>query len=78
MAALLLLAGNHLGWRTPVRPFRLARHLVRSGPLESRLAGADAVAACLPACLDEIKEVLPRIDDDRARLVGTIVVHNLR
>ena len=78
VAALGGLALDHLRRRTPVRPLALVGDLVRARPFEAGLAGADAIAPRLAVLLDQIEEILRRIDDDRARLLRAVIGDFLR
>src|SRR5205823_13456878 len=59
-------AGNHLGWRRPIRPLGLALDALHAGPGETLTADADAVADRLTAGKNIAKVGVRRIDDDRA------------
>ena len=63
------LALNHLFGRIPVRPLLLVVDCRRARPAEALTPYADAIAERPPATLDKIKEVILRVDNDRARLL---------
>src|ERR1035437_1105332 len=63
------LALNHLLGRIPVRPLLLVVDCRRARPAEALAPYADAIAERQPATLDKIKEVILRIDNDRAGLL---------
>src|SRR5438105_6776940 len=67
------LARDHFRRRGPVRPFRLERDAQQPVPLEAVASDAYAVAQRYVVGLNEIKETMLGIDDDRAgRLVGAV------
>src|SRR5687767_9085748 len=72
------LARNHHSRRPPFGPDLLLRDPVLAGPFEARLAGADAIAPRLAVVLYQVEEILPRIDDDRARLLRAVIGDFLR
>ena len=63
------LALNHLLGRIPVRPFLLVVDGRYPRPPKTLASDADAIAERPPATLDQIKEVILRIDNDRAGLL---------
>ena len=63
------LALNHLLGRIPVRPLLLVVDGRYPRPPETLASDADAIAERPPATLDQIKEVILRIDNDRAGLL---------
>src|SRR4029078_705740 len=68
----------HFRRRRPVRPFRFARDVDQSLPLESVAADADAVAQRAAIALDQIEMALGGGDDDGAgRFVGAIEYRRL-
>src|SRR5262249_57574826 len=69
----LRLAREHLPRRVPVWPFLLVGDIGGAGPAKTLAADADAVAHRPAAALDQIEEMVRRIDHDRAwRLVAGV------
>src|SRR5690606_26576793 len=77
-AAFFLLSRDHFCRRSPIGPFGFACHLMGASPLKAGLARTNAVAPSLSIFLNQIKEMLARIDDDSARIVRPGVVNDLR
>src|SRR5690606_25013608 len=71
------LAPNHVGCRGPRRPFRFAADLGPAFEGKPLLADGDAIARGLTAFLDEIKETLRRIDDDRPGGLAAVIADTL-
>ena len=57
---------QHFRWWIPVRPFLLGVNGRLTRPDETFGANADSVADCFATALHQIKEMIGRIDDDRA------------
>src|SRR6476660_7154254 len=58
----------------PGRPFRLARDLLDARPHEAGTANADPVADRASARLQELQELVLRIDNDRVRRLSAVVL----
>src|SRR5215213_9860403 len=58
---------DHFSWRIPIRPFLLVADRRDAGPAEALPADADAIADGAAAALDQVEEMILRIDDDGAR-----------
>src|SRR5581483_10284352 len=73
----LRLPEPHFLRRHPVRPDGGTADHGGAAPAEALAADADAVANRGVSLAQEVEEVLPRIDHERARLLGVRVVHEL-
>src|SRR5580704_11232488 len=65
---------QHFRRRRPIRPFLLGGDLLDAGPGEPRTADAHAIAQRLAVGLNQIEELVGRIDHDRARTFLAVVV----
>ena len=61
---------DHVRGRRPPRPFSLASDNGRAGKAQTRPANTDPVAPGKAALLDEVEELLCRIDDDGSRPIA--------
>src|ERR1700736_1158764 len=76
-AGQIRLSLDHLRRWRPVRPFRLARNLQQTLPLEAVSSDPDAVTQCAAVSLYDVEMALRSLDDNGAGCLGGAIKHHL-